>query len=922
MKKIALLLVVALLCTATGFAAKKKVAFVYQTGYNSTAANRVSWGWPDGYVPTLDPIHIALAEAYDVTDFAYAQTAIPDTTTLMTYDMVYMSEAMSGAQNLSNNMVKLVGRVPMINQKSFVYTSGRWSWATPRNPSAKTTSVTINPGFESHAIFKDVTVTDGLVQLFDGTNVLSNLVQGFDTPIAATTKIESDKILANVTGTAYSAIHEIANQGKKYICIPLSSDILRTVTPNCTKLILNACNYVMGGSGGFDPSADFKIAYLYDSTYAGYCGIANDPIFNNTVIAEKTSEAINIAKFTTASTDTLAALEKYDLVVISEAMGSGHVFAKMLGGLVNRVPVLNFKSFLYKNTVWNWGAGANPTAAATAGGVDKIRIDTTYATHELFQYVDIIDTTVTLFKNATGVMKNLVQGYTATAGGFIAGDKVFATVKGTSATYNAIHEHGTSNKYLLLPLSSDAMYLNDANNLSDGGMQLINNAVYYLIQTKSNVLPALKPSFSLIYKDAVTKVVMTTLTPDGKIYYTTNGSVPTTTSTLYSDTLSITANCTIKALTAKQGMNNSVIDSVVVVVKTLATKPTIDVAAAAIGKTVTLTGAEGSTIYYTITGATPATTTATLYTGPFVVKRPCVVKAIATMTDKLNSEVASQSVTIDGYVARERQLVWANFNTQPTTWVWSNAAGRDTSAGDVIAKYAYTPPTEADPNLRPTLKTVDFKNGFMVGTLGQRINLQTTGVTFTGGNYSAYTDGDLGASDRAISFLTTNLGTDPTTAYMATTSAYAGPFDVTVWFTGAKASTYTEKLEVAVSPSNDSLATWTVLDTLVSIGDKLIRKRTAYYDATAPVYVRLASASQLNTNSNMMIFDVKLLGEGSAVGVKNLVKGDKTVVAKHIYTLSGIEVKRPITGMNIVRTVYSDGTVKVEKVMLQDGRTY
>lgn len=914
MKRNLLLFTVALLCSATLFAAPKKVAFVYQAAYNP---NKYAWG-ASGYDPTLDPIHVALVanSNFAVTDFMYATSGtLPDTTALKTFDLVISTEAMSGGALLSNTMQYLVGKVPMLNFKAFAYTSGRWSWAPPANPAVKTTSVRINPGFSTHPIFKDVVVSGDTVQIYSGSTIASNLLQGFGAPIAGG-KIEVENIIANLSTAATSAIHEIKGLDKKYMLIPMASDFCTTVTPNGVKLVMNACNYLMGTSGGFDPSANFKIAYLYDSTYAGYCGIANDPIFNNTVIAEKSSEAINIAKFTTASTDTLAALEKYDLVVISEAIGSGHVFAKMLGTLVNRVPVLNFKSFLYKNTVWNWGAGVNPSAATSVGGIDKIRIDTTFAAHDLFKDVEVIDTCITLFKNTTGILKNMVQGYTATTGGFIAADKVFATVKGTTLTYNAIHEHGTSNKYMLIPISSDAMYVNAAINLSDGALQMINNAVYYLIQTKSSVVAAQKPTFSLAYKNAVTRVAMSTLTTDGKIYYTTDGSVPTTTSSLYSDTLSITANCTIKALTAKQGLNNSPFDSVIVVVKTLAATPTIEVTAATVGKTVTITGAAGSTLYYTISGATPAPTTATLYAGPFNVTRPCVVKAIATMTDKLNSDVASQSVTIDGYVAREKQLVWANFNTQPSTWIWANTDTTTISSGDVIAKYAYTPPTELDPTLKPTLKVVDFKNGFMVGTLGQRINLQTTAVTFTGGNYSALTDGDLGATDRAMSFLTTNAGTDPTTAYMATTTSFAGPFDVVVWFTGAKATTYTEKLEVSVSSTNDLTSTWTVLDTLVSIGDKFIRKRTAHYDATAPVYVKLASVSQLNTNSNMMIFDVKLLGEGPAVAVKNVVNTNKTVVAKRIFTITGVEVKRPVVGLNLIRTIYSDGTTKVEKVML------
>ena len=911
MKKRNLLLVLAaLLCVTTMFA-QKKVAFVYQSGYN---VSRYVWD-ANGYNPALDPIHIALTSTFTVTDFVYAQTETPDTTLLKTFDLVVMSEAMSGAQPLSNNMLSLVGDVPMLNFKAFVYTSGRWSWATPANPATKTTSVTINPGFESHEIFKGLEVANGVVQIFDGsTGTVNNLIQGFSS-ITATALIEQDKMIANVTGTTSYAIHEIANLEHKYMLIPMSSDVATTVSPNGVKLVINACNYLMGGASGFDPDAPFKIAYLYDSSYSGYAGIANDPIFNNSVIAEKECISVDIKSFTAANTDTIAAFEKYDLIVVSEAIGSGHAFAKPLLGLVNRVPMLNFKSFFYKNTVWNWGAGVNPTAISTVAGVPSIRVASGFADHALFANIELLDSTITMFKTYDGVKKNMMQGYTALAGGFIASDNVLAKVIGTSATYNAIHEHGASNKYLLLPISSDLMMLDGAINLSDNAFQMISNAVYYLIESRGNVLPAIPPTYSLDYGNSVTHVTMSSLTPGAKIYYTKDGTVPTISSLLYSAVVDITDSCTIKAFTVKQGYDNSAVTSVNVAVKSMAVSPTISVSQAAQGKTVTITPAAGTTVYYTINGGAPKETS-TLYSAPFNVIRPCVVKAIAVQAGKLNSAVAEENVTIDGYVNRAKTLVWANFNTQPAIWSWANTDTTTATSGDVIAKYAYTIPTEADPTLTPTLKTVNFNNGFMVGSYGQRINLQTTAVALTG-NYSPETEGDAGATDRAMSFLTTNNSADPTTAYMVTTQSYTGPFDVTVWFTGAKSASYTEKLLVSVASTMDA-TTWTVLDTLYSKGDKFIRKRAAYYDATAPVFVKLSSASNLGTNSNMMIFDMKLMGEGiDPVAIENPVT-DKTIVSTRIYTLSGIQVKTPVYGVNIIKNIYSDGSVETKKVIIKE----
>lgn len=898
MKKRHVLLCLAALFCVTSVSAQKKVAFVYQPGYGST-----------GYSPEVDPIHAGLKVAFTVTDHPYVATVEANYDSLAMYDLVVLSEAMAGNTTLSNNLVKLVGRVPVLSMKAFNYTSGRWGWGAPANPTAKTTSVTINPGFDTHAIFKDVVVTDGVVQIFDGTNTANNQIQGFSS-IITTGLIEADNIIAKITGTETHAIHELKNTAKPYMLIPISSDAIRTVSANGVKLVVNACNYLMGGSGGFDPDAPFKIAYLYDSSYATYPGIDNDPIFLYSVLGEKDCEAIDIKTFTATSTDTLAALENYDLVVVSEAIGSGHAFAKPLLQLVNRVPMLNFKSFFYKNTVWDWGAGANPSSTKTAAGVPTIRVDPSFMDHPLFADIEMPDSTITLFKEFDGIKKNMVQGYTAKVGGLIADDAVLATVTGPAGTYNAIHEHGAVNTYMLLPISCDTMAAAEGPNLSDEAFQLINNAVYYLLQTAGNVLPAVKPTLSVTYGNAVTYVTMESLTEDAQIRYTTDGTEPTETSTLYSGTVEITTACTVKAIAFKQGYDKSTVVSLEVDVKYLATTPTISVAAAEKGKTITLAAAAGAKIYYTTNGATPDSVKSTLYVEPFAVVRPGMVKAIAVEAGKLYSVVAEEAITIDGYPTRGKTLVWANFNTQPTTWTWATSDTTKTDNGDMFGKtgYAYI----------DSLSTIDFQNGFIVGTKGQRVNLQKTGVATTG-NYSPYTDGDAGATDRAMTFLRTNVSTDPTNGFIMTSSAYAGPFDVTVWFTGAKGSTsYTELLEVAVAP-NMTDTTWTVLDTLSSLSDKYLRKCVAYYDQTAPVYVKLTSVSNLGTNSNMMIFDVKLMGEGQDVSIRKP-SIDRQVVSTRYYNLAGQQMKAMGFGLNIVRTIYSDGSVETTKVMLNERR--
>lgn len=674
------------------------------------------------------------------------------------------------------------------------------------------------------------------------------------------------------------------------------------------------------GNEVINPDAPINIAYLFDSSYPGntVVGTENDNILQQGLM-QKNVFPIDLKDFTNDTAkvfvDSLKALEKYNVVVVTEAISETHPFGLKLKNLVNRVPMLNLKAGFYNSNSWNWGAVRNPSdVAAAQNGITKLVVANGFDKHPIYETLDILEG-LTLF-NGTVLNKNLVQGYTLKEGSMYAADSLLANVVNGLDTIKSIHKHGTDNAYMLIPLSSDA-----ASTQNENAILLVYNAAVHLATTKTEVVPALKPSISQEYFDGYTLVSLSTGTPNANIHYTLDGTDPNATSPVYSTKLQLTDTLMVKAIALKQGFDNSPLSSVKVSIKTKLATPTISVVASGNAKLVTILGGEGA-LYYTTSGATPGATTAMPYTVPFTVDRTCTVKVIAIMNNRLNSDLAVEKVIIDGYTERNKTLLWANFATQPTvsdslpSWRWANTDTTYMVTGDIIAKYAYLTPTDVDPNLKPLKKRVTFHNGYVVGSLGQRINLQNTGVA-TSGNYSPETDGDAGATSFAMSFLTTNAAADPTTAYLITPEKQAGPFDVAVWFTGARgAATWIEKLEVSVSASNDTLATWTVLDTLISVGDKLIRKRIAHYDNTAPVYVKLASVSNLGTSSNMMIFDMKIFGQGeNPVAVAKPVQTEKSVVSRRIYTLTGIEVKKPVVGLNLIRTIYSDGSSKVEKVM-------
>ncbi len=61
--------------------------------------------------------------------------------------------------------------------------------------------------------------------------------------------------------------------------------------------------------------------------------------------------------------------------------------------------------------------------------------------------------------------------------------------------------------------------------------------------------------------NAGTEVTISTTTPNATIYYTTNGDTPTTSSSVYSGPITITANVTIKAIAVKEDYKNSAVAS-------------------------------------------------------------------------------------------------------------------------------------------------------------------------------------------------------------------------------------------------------------------------------------------------------------------------------------------------------------------------
>ena len=146
-------------------------------------------------------------------------------------------------------------------------------------------------------------------------------------------------------------------------------------------------------------------------------------------------------------------------------------------------------------------------------------------------------------------------------------------------------------------------------------------------------------------------VAISDTTAGATVYYTTNGTTPTTSSTVYSGPITVSSTETIEAIAVASGCSNSAVGTATYTISTTppAATPSFSPAAGTYtsAQTVTISDATtGSTVYYTTNGNTP-TTSSTVYTGPITVSSTEKIEAIAAATGFSNSTVATASYTIN-----------------------------------------------------------------------------------------------------------------------------------------------------------------------------------------------------------------------------------------------------------------------------------
>jgi hypothetical protein len=664
-----------------------------------------------------------------------------------------------------------------------------------------------------------------------------------------------------------------------------------------------------------------RVAYLYDGTVEGY-DVNNDPLTLYTAFGEKDLVTIDLANYNDTEKSLGDSLETFGVVVYSQNIFGTTPNVDLLYTELNRVPILNLNAALYD--AWGQGSVVTPTPS-----LSNYTLSDDATEHELFNNCQMDGSEFTFFLDAGSIEGNKVLGYQLADGSDFADDEVLAT----AGEANAIHLHGKKNMYMLLPFSNE--------NLLDGeditfDTQIFGNALDYLAATKSKVLNASAPTITCDYADGKTTVTMTSGLDGARIYYTTDGTTPTTASARYSEPLVFTEDGTVNAFVTAAGYNPSSVKTQAVVVKSQLAQPQYDIQVADGVANVTLSAAEGQ-VYYNITGSND-----TLKSSAFVdsiglqIVRPTVLTVFAAAEGKLPSELLEFVVDIEGKAYYNDSLCHLNF--QDAVW---------TATKDLVAQAKYfseevdqmtvTPNEETGLNDTTytyvpvdSLYEVATVEGWKVQSYGQRIMTQTTGTSETVmASYGPATALDAGATKNALSFLQTGASGDPATAVLVSTKTFAAPFAVGVYFTGQADNgdgrvngTYREALAVSVSTDGEN---WTVVDTLATNYMKLVSYQTVEFDGEGQYYVKVASANPAKTSNKQktMIFDLHIDGASSSrpttSGIINVIanQGAKTVKAVQMFNMAGQQVRVAEQGINLIRTIYTDGTVSTKKVLVK-----
>ena len=679
--------------------------------------------------------------------------------------------------------------------------------------------------------------------------------------------------------------------------------------------------YICVGEKPKDANVARKIGYIYDSTNEKYVnggegtGDGSLDICLDLLKGSLYCEVVNIDASTDVSAVTADSLEGFDVVVLSPYVNAGAPILQQVKQAMAFTPVLNLSPEYY--TEWGYGSAVSSTS-------NKLQVKGQALESPLYKPLDAAsepflqaDGTVSFLFEGNGT----VTGYNAPAGSYFAADSVLAyTMDGAPA----IHTHNmTRNAYMLLPCTDPTAF-------DQAAGDIVVNAIMMLADTKAEVTKAARPNISQEYHHRYTTVTLTCPLDGAQMYYTTDGSEPTTASTLYTGPFDIEAEgVTVKAVAIGEGYLLSDVREQAIDIFELTEQPTITMEQADGQTTVTITPAnEGDVVYYNLIGSANSLESAQ-YEEPFVLTKHADVTAFTAANEAeglLQSELVTVHVPVVGETVRIDVLAHMDANSRE----W----GVNGNNSEYFGKGGFPFYTDEVVDIvndtiifKPSgvVKTFDPKNGWLLKTYGQPCMWQSLSVGNNVGDIEAYNPATVFDNDGMITKDCIQLEsngntdgngfTDSPNASIETTVKYQAPFDIVAYIGGDDSA----RVEVFVSPDTLVQENWKKVGVMYtpSLGGKgrNWHRNAVSYEGADEVFVKLVPID----NTAIRVFDIYLFNAGDEsaeyVGIEDVTASE--IVRTEVYSIGGARLATPAKGINIVKEVYADGSVKSRKVVVK-----
>ncbi len=297
------------------------------------------------------------------------------------------------------------------------------------------------------------------------------------------------------------------------------------------------------------------------------------------------------------------------------------------------------------------------------------------------------------------------------------------------------------------------------------------------------VAPILSPAAGT-YTSAQS-VKITDATVAATIYYTTNGTAPTTSSTKYTAPIAVAATETIKAIAVATGYTTSAVATAAYTIEKPAATPVFSPVAGtyASAQSIKITDATaGATIYYTTNGTTPTTSSAK-YAAAISLTTSKTLEAIAIAKGYANSAVATAQYTIASAAAEPTFSVPSGtYNAAQSVQISDATPGATiyyTTNGATPTPASAVYKSAVDVSATEYLQAIAVANGFTTSPVAEALYSIGANVTATpvlsprpGAYSTSQTVTITDATPGAVITYSVGIGS------VVNTYTYSGPFSV------------------------------------------------------------------------------------------------------------------------------------------------